>query len=157
MKNTELAVAKRKKSLAKGLIAGFIGGLAGTAAKVFADRIFSAQIQPQPATVPSESLAGHALAVPRKPAATEAMHWALGGAAGAIYGGLAEFYPETTARRGASFGLVVGTLTEEGAIPALGLAAGKQTMRDRTSEMTSYAVYGVATETVRRFLRWALH
>jgi len=84
--------------------------------------------------------------------------WVVGGAAGAVYGGLAEFYPAATARRGASFGLVLGTLNEEGALSAARLVREpeRQTLRDRTSEITSYAVYGVVTEAVRRLVRWVL-
>jgi len=159
MRNTDLAV-KRKKSLAKGLIAGLAGGLAGTAAKMFAERIFSARLQgePEPVKRLSQGFAGHELALPQKAAAAERIPWALGGAAGAVYGGLAEFYPAATAKRGANFGLVLATLTEEGALQGLGLAAEAegQTMRGRTSEMTSYAVYGVVTEAVRRLVRWML-
>ena len=57
-----------------------------------------------------------------------------------------------------SFGLALGTLTHENALPALGLSAEpeNQTTRERTSEMTSHVVFGVVTETVRRFVRWCL-
>jgi putative membrane protein len=159
MSKTKSIAIKRKKSLAKGVVAGLVAGLVGTAAKMVAERIFPPHVHDAEPLRPShDSLA---LAIPEKSAK---MHWALGGAAGAIYGGLAEFYPAATARKGASFGLVLATLTEEGALPAIGLAAesgsesesGGESMRDRTSELTSYAVYGVVTETVRRFIRCIL-
>jgi len=47
------------------------------------------------------------------------------------------------------------TLTHETALPAMGLSAEpeEQTTREHTSEMASHVVYGLMTETVRRFVR----
>jgi len=152
MSETKDITMQRRKSLAKGVAAGLVAGLVGTAAKMFAERIFPPHAH-NPEPLPQDHN-GLALAVPDP---TQKMHWALGSAAGAVYGGLAEFYPAATARKGASFGLVLATLTEEGALPEIGLAAESESepesMRGRTSELTSYAVYGVVTETVRRFIR----
>jgi putative membrane protein len=163
MKKKEIAVAKKpKRSLVKGLVAGLIGGLAGTAAKLLAERAFPPHAASEPELL-TEASAEHELAVaPQTPLAPQAVPrtagWVVGGAAGAVYGGLAEFYPAATARRGASFGLVLGTLNEEGALSAARLVREpeRQTLRDRTSEITSYAVYGVVTEAVRRLVRWVL-
>jgi putative membrane protein len=163
MKKKEIAVAKKpSRSLAKGLIAGLIGGLAGTAAKMLAERAFPPHAPSEPELL-YEAPASHELSLaPHTPLAPSAIPqtagWVVGGAAGAVYGGLAEFYPAATARRGASFGLVLGTLNEEGALGAVQLVREpeRQTMRGRTSEMTSYAVYGVVTEAVRRLVRWIL-
>jgi putative membrane protein len=152
MSDTKVLTMQRKKSLAKGVVAGLVAGLIGTAAKMVAERIFPPRAHdPEPLHRAAES---HALAIPAKPDSVK-MHWALGGAAGAVYGGLAEFYPAATARKGASFGLVLAALTEEGALEGIGIEsdAEDESMRGRTSEMTSYAVYGVVTETVRRFIR----
>jgi putative membrane protein len=150
MSDSKVIAMQRRKSLAKGLMAGLVAGLVGTAAKMFAERIFPPHAhEAEPLNL---TPTGHALSVPEK---ADTMHWALGGAAGAVYGGLAEFYPAATARQGASFGIVLATLTEEGALPAIGLVTQpeSETMRGRTSELTSYAVYGVVTETVRRVIR----
>ncbi len=154
MHEAEQAVVKERKSLAKGLVAGFIAGLAGTLAMRFAERIAQARTQGD-AEPQLLSATGGELAVPAKTEAAGTVHWALGGAAGAAYGGLAEFYPAATARRGASFGMALAALTEEGALPTLGMTAGPppDTMRDRASELTSYAVYGVTTEVVRSLVR----
>jgi putative membrane protein len=163
MKKNDIAVqAKPSRSLFKGLVAGLIGGLAGTAAKLLGERAFPPHAPSEPELL-SETPVGSELALSphtplREPAAPQAAGWVVGGAAGAIYGGLAEFYPAATARRGASFGLVLGTLNEEGALGAVQLVRDpeRQTLRERTSEMTSYAVYGVVTEAVRRLVRWVL-
>jgi putative membrane protein len=163
MKTKQPTVAtKNKRSLAKGLVAGLIGGLAGTAAKLLAERAFPPHAPTEPELL-TEAPAGHELALAQQTplvtsAAPQTAGWVMGGVAGAVYGGLAEFYPAATARRGASFGLVLGTLKEEGALGAMQLVREpeRQTLRDRTSEITSYAVYGVVTEAVRRLVRWAL-
>jgi putative membrane protein len=156
MSKTDVAVVK-ERSLAKGLVAGLIGGLIATAAKTFAERIFPPRThgEPEPPEVLAERVAGHALTPAAKTASSEAIHWGFGATVGAAYGVIAEYYPAATTREGASFGLALGTLTHEGALPALGLSAEPedQTFRERTSEMTSHVVYGVVTETVRRLVR----
>jgi putative membrane protein len=147
------AKAGAKKSLVKGLVAGLIGGLVATAAKAFAEQMFPPHThgEREPEDLLAEG-AGHGLTRTEKVEGAQAIHWGFGAAAGAAYGALAEYYPAATAKEGASFGLVLETLTQEG---ALGLAASveEQTLRERTSEITSHVVYGVVTETVRRFVR----
>jgi putative membrane protein len=135
--------AVNERSLAKGLIAGLVGGLAGTLAQTLAQRF-------------THSLAETAL--PRKepereaaaPGPEEAIHWGLGAAIGAAYGALAEFYPGATAKRGASFGVALQALTQENALPSLGLVAN---VGDEASAVPSYVAYGVTTEAVRSFVR----
>ena len=90
-----------------------------------------------------------------KALAAGSIHWGFGIATGAAYGALAEYFPAATAKDGASFGLTLAALTHETALPALGLAAEAedQTTREHTSEMATHLVFGVVTETVRRFVR----
>ena len=157
MSDAKAETGSRKKSLVKGLIAGMIGGLVATAAKTFAEQMFPARTDGEvaPEELAAEGLAGHALTHADRTQAASAIRWGFGAAVGAAYGALAEYYPAATAKEGASFGLVLETLTHEGALPALGLAAGmeEETMRERTSGIASHVVYGVVTETVRRFVR----
>lgn len=147
----------RKKSLAKGLLAGLIGGLVATAAKSLAERIYPPRThgEPEPPVLLAQKVTGHELTLVQKKVATETIHWGFGAATGAAYGALAEYFPTATQKDGASFGLALVTLTHEGALPALGLAAapGEQTTREHASEMASHVVYGVVTETVRRGVR----
>jgi putative membrane protein len=128
----------RKRSLAKGLVAGLIGGLAGTVAKSLAERMFPPRTHGE--------------------AKAEGIHWGFGAAAGAAYGALVEYFPAASAKEGASFGLAMEGLTQEGALPALGLAgeAEEMTAREQASGMTSHVVYGVATELVRGLVRRVL-
>ena len=90
-----------------------------------------------------------------KAVAAETIHWGFGATAGAAYGVLAEYFPAATSKDGASFGLALEALTHEGALPAMGLSAAPedQTAREHTSEMATHLLFGVVTETVRRFVR----
>jgi putative membrane protein len=156
MSKTEVA-AVEPKSLAKGLVAGLIAGLVGVAAKTLAERMFPphAHSQPDAEDLAAEKLAGDSLSPAGKALPADGIHWAFGAAAGAAYGALAEYYPAATAKEGAAFGMALETLTQEGALPALGLAAepADQTLRERASEVTSHVVFGVTTEWVRSLLR----
>lgn len=157
---SDVALDKRKsaaRSLVKGLIAGMIGGIAGAAAKHVAEKIYPPRVkgEPVPPEVLAQRAAGGSLTTTEKKAAGEAVHWLFGASAGAVYGGVAEYYPQVTAKEGANFGMVVATVTHEGVLPAIGLVASpeKQSAREQTSEMTSHLVYGVVTEVVRSVVR----
>jgi putative membrane protein len=147
----------RTRSLAKGLLAGLIGGIVATAAKSFAEKIYPPRThgEPEPPAVLAEKLAGHPLHGGEKTAAEEAIHWGFGAMTGAAYGALAEYYPAATSKDGAAFGMALTSLTHGTALPAMGLSAEpeEQTARERTSEMATHVVYGMVTETVRRFVR----
>jgi putative membrane protein len=132
-------VAVQKKSLAKGLLAGLIGGLAATGAKSLVEKVYPPRAQePEPPEVFAEKIAGREF----------------GAAAGAAYGALVEYFPAASDKEGASFGMALATLTHEGALPAIGLAAPEeQTAREHTSEIATHLVFGVVTETVRRYVR----
>jgi len=148
------------KSLAKGLLAGLIAGLAATAAKSIAEKIYPPRThgEPEPPEVLAERISdevGVSLSSAEKAVAVETIHWGFGALTGAAYGALAEYFPAATAKEGASFGMALAALTHETALPAMGLSAEPedQTARERTSEMASHVVYGLITETVRRFVR----
>ncbi len=145
------------KSLAKGIVAGMIGGVVATAAKTIAERIYPPRThgEPNPTEVAAEKVAGHELAPVPKTVAAETIHWAFGAAAGAAYGALTEFYPAAGARQGANFGVTLMALTHEGALPAMGLSAQPQdqTTREKSSEMVTHVIFGLVTETVRRAVR----
>jgi putative membrane protein len=154
---SELQEKTYAKSLAKGLLAGLIGGLVATAAKSFAERVFPPRThgQLEPPTVLAESMAGHSLVGGEKVTVEEAVHWGFGAMTGAAYGALAEYYPTATLKDGAGFGMALDSLTHESVLPAMGLSGEpvEQTFREKTSEMASHVVFGVVTETVRRFVR----
>jgi putative membrane protein len=154
---SEVEELVQEKSFVKGLVAGLIGGLAATAAKSLAERIYPPRVegQPEPPELLAVKLAGHDLDGPAKAVSAETIHWGFGATAGAVYGVVAEYFPAATAKDGASFGLALEALTHEGALPAMGLSAApeEQTAREHTSEIATHLVFGVVTETVRRFVR----
>jgi putative membrane protein len=145
------------RSLWKGLAAGVVAGLVATAAKSVAEKRYPPRVhgEPERPELLSERLAGHPLDDTTATVASEAIHWGFGAAAGACYGALAEFYPAATAKEGATFGLVLMSLTHESALPALELDAppDEQTTRERTSEAATHILYGVVAERVRRIVR----
>jgi putative membrane protein len=148
------------ESLAKGIIAGLIGGLVATAAKTLVERIYPPHTEGEvePAAVSQQfgqQITGGTLSPAREAIAAESIHWAFGAIAGAAYGALAEFYPAATAKDGASFGLALGSLIQDGALPALGVASPgeDESLRERASEFSSHLVFGVVTENVRGFVR----
>ncbi len=147
-------------NLLKGALAGLVGGLVATAAKTAAERVYPPRThgEPEPPAVMAEKLGAPKPETTGKKAAEESIHWGFGALAGAAYGVIAELYPQVTAKGGATFGLALMTVTHEGALPALGLAAvpEKQEGRERRSEMATHVVYGVVCETVRSLLRKTL-
>lgn len=154
------SVDEFKKSVAKGMLAGLIGGLVATAAKSIAEKIYPPRThgEPEPPVVLAEKVAGHELSGSTKTAAAEGIHWGFGALTGAAYGALAEFYPAATSKEGATFGLTLASLTHQSALPAMGLSADpdQQTFREQTSEMVTHVVYGVVTEIVRSVVRRVL-
>ena len=145
MSNVAIEKKTVTRSLVKGLIAGLIGGIAGAAAKHVAEKIYPPRVKGEP--VPPGTLA--------TTQGGESVDWMFGASAGAVYGGVAEYYPQATSKEGASFGIVLATVTHAGVLPAIGLvtAPQKQSQREQTSEMTSHIVYGVVTEIVRSVVR----
>lgn len=155
---SEMKVATgRHRSLAKGILAGMIGGLVGMAARTYAERIFARQTED--GSMPP----------------TEPIRWGYGAAIGAAYGAVVEYYPAATAKRGASFGLTLGALTGGSARsaemvgcwpfltlaqsrmqPAPGLSSEPEAKQKRGSEIPAEVAYGVATELTRRVIRKVL-
>jgi putative membrane protein len=156
MSETKVATG-RQRSLAKGLFAGLIGGLAGMVARTYVERILAPQV-PDGTTPP-----------------TEPIRWGYGATVGAAYGAVAEFYPDVTAKQGASFGLTLGALTNGGAQPASivgswpfltmaqsrmqpapSLSVKPETKQKLSSEIPAQVAYGIATELTRRVIRKVL-
>ena len=147
-------------SLSKALLAGLAGGLAGSAAKVVAEKLFPPRTEGQtpPPRKAVERMADAVEAQPTqtvKSAAAEGLHWSFGTVIGGVYGIAAEFEPKVTAWRGAAFGLGLNRVMHEGLLPYAGWAAPPkdQPAQERVSEWVTHAVYGIVTEVVRRAVR----
>ena len=155
-----MSTTPRKRSISKGMLAGFVGGLAGSGAKMLAEKLFPPRTQGQtpPPVVLAESVAGRPLPERDRELALQGIHWIFGGLAGAVYGALVEVEPSLGAWRGAAFGITLNRITHESVLPRLGLTAppSRQPTQERISEWVTHAAYGVATDTVRRAVRRAL-
>jgi putative membrane protein len=134
-----------------------VAGVAATAAKTLAEKLYPPRIhgEPEPPELLSERIAGHPLDHTTELIAAESIHWGFGAAAGAFYGALAEFYPAATSKEGANFGLVLMALTHQSALPAMGLSAPveQQSEREQTSEAATHLIFGVVAERVRSIVR----
>jgi putative membrane protein len=153
-------MTNRDRSILKGALAGLLGGLAGAGAKVVAEQLFPPRIQGQtpPPVVLAEQMAGHPLSGVERQAAMQGIHWTFGAVAGAIYGALVEYEPTLAAWKGAAFGIALNRITHESLLPKMGLSAPKsqQPTQERISEWVTHAVYGIATDAVRRAARRSL-
>jgi putative membrane protein len=140
--------SSRERSILKGALAGLVGGIAGSGAKMLAERMYP------PTSEESTSL-------PLEPAEnleTAAKPWVLGAVVGAAYGAAVEIEPKAGVWGGAGFGLAIRkfapeTLSPEAATPTMTV---RQLTQKRQSQWVSYAVFGVVTEAVRRLTRSGL-
>ena len=150
----------RKRSIPKGMLAGLLGGLAGSGAKMLAEKLFPPRTQGQipPPVVLAESVAGRRLPDRERELALQGIHWIFGALAGAVYGALVEVEPSLGAWRGAAFGITLNRITHESLLPRFGLSAppSRQPTQERISEWVTHATYGIATDTVRRAVRRSL-
>lgn len=145
------------RSLSKGALAGLIGGLAGSGAKILAEYFLPPRRPGQlpPPVVLVEQIAGHELSPAQRRIAAQTLHWVFGALAGAVYGAIVEYEPSLAAWRGAAFGITLNRMTHESILPRMGLAASPrdQPAQERISEWVTHAAYGVATDLVRRKVR----
>lgn len=102
----------------------------------------------------SERMLGHALTDARKKIAAPMVHYAIGGASGAVYGALAEVIPAAAAGAGALFGAALWATADEIMAPALGMSKqpADYPMSTHAKALSAHLVYGVATELARRVL-----
>jgi putative membrane protein len=114
----------------------------------------------EPATIKaaeaiSERVFGHKLSQQVKPLAGNAVHYAVGGTTGAIYGVVAEVESAVTIGAGLPFGTVFWLVVDEGAVPALGLSkpATEYPLSTHAYALASHLVFGLTNEIVRRVLR----
>jgi putative membrane protein len=141
-----------ERSLLKGMLAGLVGGLAATAVKAAAEKFYESRLHQEikPHTALGARLpegVGHFLTAGEDLAMADSIHWGIGAAAGAVYGGVAEYVPAATAKDGASYGLALSTIAQR-----LSGEPEKNAI-ERTTGMAAHVVYGLVTETVRRFVR----
>ena len=171
--------------VAKGAVAGVIGGLAGTWVMNHFQAWWSRAVhgtEPMSAAgrhdardwqelaegqnsneLAAQAVAEHTLGRPLdrrelKVGAT-AIHFAFGAAMGGVYGALYEVSPATRQMGGAAFGTAVWAAADEVAMPALGLSGPttEHPPERHVHAFASHIVFGVTTEIVRRGVRGLLN
>lgn len=87
-----------------------------------------------------------------KPSAGSLVHYAFGGALGAIYGAAAARTPDVTSWAGLPFGATVWLIADEMGVPLSGLskAPTEHPLSSHASALATHLVYGATTECVRR-------
>ena len=145
------------RNLAKGLLAGALGGIVGSGAKIVGELIYPPRTlgQVPPPVLLAERIAGHPLSPSQQNTSMQVIHFIFGTSVGAVYGAAAEFAPIVTAGYGAAFGFVFQFFTHESLVPLAGLDVPpwQQPLREHTSEFFTHVLYGVATEATRRAVR----
>jgi len=172
-------MSRRKRRIAKGLLAGIAGGLvaswtmnefqalwtkASQAAKPKSEEKpehgpgeFEADVEDatmKAADRVSRKLLHYPLDKEEKKKAGPLVHYAFGTTVGALYGLSAELAPAVTTGFGTGFGAALFAAADEVAVPALGLS-GKPSEAPLSSHvyaLASHLVYGAATEGVRRLM-----
>lgn len=161
----------RKDKVYKGIIAGAVGGLAGSWLMPRFQLLLSRALgnsdphegQGEDATVKtaqgiSTALLGHELSAKEKKIAGPLVHYAYGTGIGALYGALAQRHQTTTTGFGLAYGSAAWALGDEIAVPALGLAK-KPTETPLSQQfqfLAAHLLYGITLEGARRLALKAL-
>ena len=173
-----------RPDLAKGVVAGVIGGLVGTFAMSEFQGWWSRAVrgvQPQSAAgkhdardwqeieegananeIAAQTVARAAIGRPldreELSVAASAVHYTFGAMVGGFYGALAENAPAARALSGAAYGTTVWAAADEIAMPVLGLSerTDEQPLERHFHSFAAHIVFGVATELVRRGVRAVL-
>jgi len=138
---------------ALGQISPEIGGVPGAGGQQYR-RPQSEPSTYKAADVLSRSVTGEPMARENKPAGASAIHYAFGGAVGAIYGAAAVENPDIAAWGGVPFGASVWLIADEMGMPLVGLAKppSEHPFEDHAATFASHLVFGVTTEAVRRLV-----
>lgn len=154
------------RSVARNVVAGLVGGLvASYVMERFQEslsRMSNGNEQTShgdPATykaadAASRAVTGHAVQRDEKPAAGSIVHYAFGGAMGAIYGAAAAQSTEVTAWAGVPFGATLWLVADEIGVPLAGFsrAPTEYPLSNHLSAFGAHLVYGATTEAVRKLL-----
>jgi putative membrane protein len=167
---------RRRDNVTANVLAGLAGGLVASFAMERFQRALGAMShdvggapggggqqyrkpQSEPATYKAadaiaEAGTGYEVPMPYKPAAGSLVHYAFGGAMGAIYGAASARNPQLAAGAGLPFGAAVWIVADEIGVPLTGLSKPPTAypLKDHASAFAAHLVYGVTTEGVRRLL-----
>jgi Protein of unknown function (DUF1440) len=154
------------RKLLVNIAGGFAGGLAAAFAMEYFQRALGrlspevggvpgagGQQYRQPQSEPPTYQAAEMIApsAPKREAAA-AIHYAFGGALGAIYGAVAARNPDITTGAGLPFGASVWLIADELGMPVVGLAKSpaEYPLEDHLTTFASHLLFGATAEAVRR-------
>ena len=167
----------RSTSAARAALAGALGGLAGTLAMNYAQRLWTLVVDGKPpqsaggqhdardwqereesrnanelaVEAVAAGIAGRRLTRGELAFAAPLAHYSFGAAVGAIYGSLVHHDRRYAGRRGATFGAAVWLIADEVAMPLLRLSrpTTKRSPEKHLQSFVAHIVYGVVGEVVR--------
>lgn len=157
---------ERRPNPWKGLLAGAVGGLAGS----FAMSQFHSLLLPtaprsseqdkedstvKAASAISRGIFHHELTEHEQKVVAPVVHYGFGASTAAIYGTMVEFEPSLRAGFGVPFGAAVWLGAHVIAVPALDLSepVTRSTPAQEAGEFGAHIVYGLVVECLRRLLR----
>lgn len=145
----------------KGIAAGAIAGLVGTAVKTIWEEV--APSRPEHVDPPSVELAdrvkeeasGESLTKEEKPVVAQSLNWVFGTGIGALYGGVVEVYPNMPTGKGTALGMAMYGATHGSILPMLNAEPWpiSKPMKFLSGEFSGHVLYGLAVEVTRRVVR----
>lgn len=147
-------------STSRGLISGFLGGLAGTAVKVAIERFLHVRkVDEKSAQMKivdelSEQITGSPIKIENEGIAEQMLNVPLGCFVGTAYGYSKKDSTETNLMDGAMLGSTTWATTHETTLPLVGLerSADDIPIKTQLNELFAHVVFGVTTEIVRSFV-----
>lgn len=145
----------------KGILAGAIAGLVGTALKTIWEEAMPARPdnRDSPPVVLADRVAeeteGRELTKSEKPVVEQTMHWVFGTGIGALYGGVVEAFPVVQKGLGGTLGTALYGVTHGSVLPMLKTEPWplNQPLKFSGSEFGGHVAYGIAVEFTRRLVR----
>ena len=161
---------RKRRRVARGIVSGAIGGLAGS---WMMNQFWALQSKMQqqdeqqkeeravdnPTVKVAEGVArpllGRELGRNEKKTAGSVVHYSFGAVMGGLYGALCESMPATSAGFGSAYAGALWLGADEVGVPALKLSPLPQEtpLPQHLSGLAAHLVYGLTTESVRRLLR----
>lgn len=146
-----------ESSVARGLISGFLGGLAGVVVKAAAERFLEVReidekkVQKQVIKQFSTRLMGSPLEVDNDQVLDQLVRIPLGASLGAAYGFGKRDHQEMNVLDGALLGATTWISTHETTLPILGVQKSQEEvpLHIQANELITHVLYGITTEVVR--------
>lgn len=168
-------LARKRKTLWRGAVAGAVGGLAGAGIMQLGQvalarrngggspqEVREQNMEEDPAsklvTTVARKVVHHEPASITKKVGGSLVHYAFGSGVGAMYGAVSELLPAARYARGAPFGAALWAAADLAAVPAFRLSSPPQRipLKQHAQMLGMHVAYGLTTDTVRRYMREVL-